>query len=196
MTPSRSNNRTALHLSLIIVGMAALTAASVPLYNIICRATGWAGTPRVAAMAPTEKGSGSVEILFDADTAPGLPWSFEPVERRTEISVGEQKLSFYEARNDGSSPIVGTAVFNVTPLKIGNYFVKIDCFCFERQLLEPGQTAQLPVSYYVDAEMLDDPNTSDVRQITLSYTFFVDEEATADAQRRSAGRATEISNET
>lgn len=196
MNVTRSNRRTGLLLSLIIVGMIGLTAAAVPLYDLLCRATGWAGTPRVAdaESAPQVSHDASVEVLFNADTAPGLPWSFRPVERRVDVKVGAQKLSFYEASNVGSEPVVGTAVFNVTPLKIGNYFVKVDCFCFQQQTLQPGETVQMPVSYYIDPAILDDANARDVRQITLSYTFFVDEEATEALQARSARLDAELPN--
>ncbi len=192
----RSNVRLAGMLSLIIVGMVGLTAAAVPLYDLLCRATVWAGTPRIASELSGERSDQAVEILFNADVSPDLPWSFRPVERRQEVRLGEQSLGFYEAHNHGKFPIVGTAVFNVTPLKVGNHFVKVDCFCFEAQRLDPGETVQMPVSFYVDPSILDDGNTSEVKQITLSYTFFVDEDETEALRQKLANSRPEINEQT
>ena len=109
----------------------------------------------------------------------GLPWRFQPAQRSMTLPVGEERLAFYEAVNESDGPVVGRAVYNVAPFKIGPYFAKVHCFCFEEQTLQAGERVEMPVSFYVDPALLSDPDTSEVRQITLSYTFFVDEEATA-----------------
>jgi cytochrome c oxidase assembly protein subunit 11 len=158
--------------------MVGLTAASVPLYDLFCRVTGYGGTPQVGAADGVESIDRLVTVRFNADRAEDLPWSFQPEVRTVEVRLGEPRLAFYHARNLADEPIVGTAVFNVAPFKIGGYFTKIDCFCFEQQTLEPGEEAIMPVSFFVDPEMIKDNNTADVEYITLSYTFYVDEDAT------------------
>jgi cytochrome c oxidase assembly protein subunit 11 len=174
------NRRTALAASLVVVGMLGLTAASVPLYDLFCRVTGYGGTPRIGAEAPsTVDQQRQVTVYFNADTAPDLPWSFRPAQRSVTVPVGEQTLAFYEAVSRADHPVVGRAVYNVTPLKVGSYFSKVHCFCFEEQVLGPGERVAMPVSFYVDPAMLDDADAAGVTQITLSYTFFIDQEATA-----------------
>jgi cytochrome c oxidase assembly protein subunit 11 len=163
---------TALVLVGVIAGMLGLTAAAVPLYRLFCQVTGYGGTTQRAEQAPGQAGERTIEVRFNADTAHNLPWSFAPAARAVEVRIGEQTLAFYRAQNHGNDPIAGTATFNVTPAKAGVYFSKIDCFCFTEQVLEPGQTADLPVSFFVDPAILDDPATRDLRSITLSYTFF------------------------
>jgi cytochrome c oxidase assembly protein subunit 11 len=179
MNRERQNRRTALWASGVIVGMLGLTAASVPLYDLFCRVTGYGGTTQVAEAAPDQVRDHVVRVSFNADRQPDLPWRFQPMQRRMEVKVGENHLAFYEAENRSDVPIVGRAVYNVTPFKVGGYFAKVHCFCFEEQLLMPGERVEMPVSFFVDPAMLDDANTSDVHEITLSYTFFMDEEATA-----------------
>ena len=189
MSLARRNRRTAIAASLVIAGMLGLTAASVPLYDLFCRVTGFGGTPRVADAAPDQATDRLVTIQFNADIGADLPWRFHPVERSITLPVGEERLAFYEAENRSDGPVVGRAVYNVTPHKIGSYFAKVHCFCFEEQPLQPGQRVEMPVSFFVDPAMLDDPDTSEVRQITLSYTFFIDREATAKL-RAAAGDST------
>lgn len=179
MNRNQRNRRTAFLASGIIVGMAALTAASVPLYDLFCRVTGFGGTTQVAAAAPDAVSDQTIRISFNADRDPDLPWRFQPMQRRLEVKIGENHLAFYEAENRSDRPIVGRAVYNVTPHKVGGYFAKVHCFCFEEQLLLPGERIEMPVSFFVDPAILDDASTKDVREITLSYTFFIDEEATA-----------------
>lgn len=189
----RRNRRTGIAAGSVIVAMLGLTALSVPLYNLFCAVTGYGGTPRVggdgADVAATDR---TVTVFFNADTDPGLPWSFHPAQRRMEVKVGEQALAFYEAVNRADHPVVGRAVYNVTPFKIGSYFSKIHCFCFDEQTLQPGERVDMPVSFYVDPAMLADADTSEVGQITLSYTFYIDKEATAKLQAasRAAGGST------
>ncbi len=184
---ARRHRLTAVALCSIIVGMLVLTAASVPLYRLFCQVTGYGGTTQRAEAAPGEAVGEPITVAFNADVAPGLPWSFRPEQRRVEVRPGEERLAFYEAVNHDSGPVVGTAVFNVTPFKVGSYFSKVHCFCFDEQTLEPGQRVDMGVSFFVDPAMLDDPDARDVREITLSYTFYIDEKATAELRRRRAG---------
>jgi cytochrome c oxidase assembly protein subunit 11 len=181
--------RTAFILGGVVVGMLALSAASVPLYAMFCRATGFGGTPRVASAPATTVSDATVLVQFDAATDPKLPWSFHPTQRSMVVPLGEQMLAVYTAENHSDRPIVGRAVFNVTPLKIGGYFAKLACFCFEEQTLEPGQKVDMPVSFFVDPAMLEgDADVAAVKEITLSYTFYMDEAATAElAKKRGLG---------
>jgi cytochrome c oxidase assembly protein subunit 11 len=175
---------TALALAGVILGMVGLTAAAVPLYRLFCQVTGYGGTTQRAEAAPEQQLEQTMTVRFNADVAHGLPWSFAPVERAVRVRLGEQHLAFFRAHNGGDRAIVGTATFNVTPFKAGAYFSKLACFCFEEQTLEAGQTVDMPVSFYVDPAILDDPATRDVRAITLSYTFF----ELDDGARKSGGQ--------
>jgi cytochrome c oxidase assembly protein subunit 11 len=170
--PDRAKALTAAVLVSVILGMVGLTAAAVPLYRLFCQVTGYGGTTQRAAAAPERPLDQTIEVRFNADVAQGLPWRFTPVEHAVTIRLGEQHLAFYRAHNSSGRPVVGTATFNVTPFKAGAYFSKIACFCFEEQTLQAGETVDMPVSFYVDPAILDDPDTRDVRAITLSYTFF------------------------
>ncbi|MGE5516597.1 MAG: cytochrome c oxidase assembly protein [Bacteroidota bacterium] len=151
--------------------MVGLVSASVPLYRLFCKLTGAGGLTQVAAAAPgaTDR---VVTVRFDASVAKGMPWRFQPTQREMQVHLGEQVLATYHATNTGAEPVVGTATFNVTPDKAGRYFDKIACFCFSEQRLEPGQTVDMPVTFFVDPALADDPNANEVRTITLSYTFF------------------------
>ncbi len=167
------NARTAFVLAAVVLGMAGLSFASVPLYRIFCQVTGFGGTTQVAETLPSAAASDRVmEVRFNADVDPGLPWTFQPVQRSIFVRVGEPGLAIYRARNLSDRPIVGSATFNVTPLKTGEYFTKVQCFCFDEQRLEPGQEVDMAVSFYVDPEILEDRNLDEVKAITLSYTFF------------------------
>lgn len=167
------NKRLALRLGALVAGMVGLAYASVPLYDLFCRVTGFGGTTQVAAAAPQAVSEQTIEVRFDANVARDLPWTFEPLERSVTVRLGEERIMHYRATNRGDKPIVGTAAYNVTPLKVGGYFAKISCFCFTEQLLEPGQSIDMAVSFFVDPEILNDPNMRDVKAITLSYTFYV-----------------------
>jgi cytochrome c oxidase assembly protein subunit 11 len=182
----RGKALTALALTGVIVGMVGLTAAAVPLYRLFCQVTGYGGTTQRADAPAGEALEQVITVRFNADVAQGLPWAFTPVERAIEVRIGEPRLAYYRARNDGDRPIVGSATFNVTPHKVGSYFSKIDCFCFEEQVLQAGETVDLPVSFYVDPAILEDPNTRDVDTITLSYTFFAREDGAAARDGRPA----------
>ncbi len=162
----------------VIVFMVGLTAAAVPLYDLFCRVTGYGGTTQVSAQAPADVLEQTIEIRFNADVSPELGWNFAPVERAIPVKLGENRLAFYTASNTTDRPLVGTATFNVTPHQAGPYFSKIACFCFEEQALLPGESVEMPVSFYVDPAILDDPAAAYLQSITLSYTFFLAEDAT------------------
>jgi len=155
-----------------IVLMVSLSFAAVPLYRLFCAATGYAGTPNIGlASAPGGNGK-TIRVRFNADTNPGLPWKFAPDQREVSLNLGDQQVAFYHASNLSDGPVTGMALYNVTPEKVGKYFHKTACFCFNQQTLAGGQTMEFPVSFWVEPAIHDDPNTSDVKVITLSYTFF------------------------
>lgn len=166
------NRIVAVALLLVVGGMTGLSFAAVPLYRLFCQVTGFGGTTQTALAAPDAVSDRVITVRFNADTAPDLPWTFRPVQHELAIRVGEEKLAFYEATNRSKETLTGTAVFNVTPLKAGLYFSKVHCFCFDEQQLKPGESAEMPVSFFIDPEIMQDPNLDDVETITLSYTFF------------------------
>ncbi len=167
MDPKR---KTVLQLVCVALTMGTLAWASVPLYDLFCRVTGWGGATDIAEAAPGAIDE-EVTIRFDASYASGMPWEVTPVELKQRIRIGEEGLAFYEAHNPTDRVIAGTASFNVSPYSAGAYFSKIQCFCFELQVLEPGQTVQMPVTYFVEPEILEDADARFVKTITLSYTF-------------------------
>lgn len=171
--------RTAAQATGVVAIMAGMGWAAVPLYDLFCRVTGYGGT--------TQVGTGSdrvldqtIRIRFDASKARDFPWEFRPVERTMEIRLGEVGLAFYEAYNPTDQPVAGTASYNVTPYDAGLYFTKIDCFCFQYQVLQPGERVQMPVTFYVDPDILDDLEARGTHTITLSYTFHPTEIPEAD----------------
>ena len=169
----RSNARTARRLVALVVAMIGLSFASVPLYRLFCGATGYAGTTQRAAAPPANAAADAlVTVRFNAETAPDLGWEFRPLQTQVTVHPGEERVIAYRAVNRTSEPVTGTATFNVTPFKAGIYFNKLQCFCFTKQHLAPGESADLSVSFFVDADILTDPNTRDVDTITLSYTMF------------------------
>ncbi len=170
--PRRRNAGTAVVLFAAAAGMVGASFAAVPLYRLFCQVTGYGGTTQVADAAPGAVGARRFTIRFNADVNSDLPWDFAPAERAYEIRPGEPGLAFYRALNTSDQITVGTASYNVTPLKAGIYFSKVGCFCFEEQKLAAGESAELPVSFFVDPAILEDPNLDDVKTITLSYTFF------------------------
>lgn len=175
----RGTRRTAFALVAVILAMTGLTAASVPLYRLFCQVTGYGGTTDVAEAVPEQATDVFVEVSFNTDVDRKLPWRFRPLQKSVRVRIGEPALAVFEAVNLGDRTLVGQAVYNVTPFKVGSYFYKVQCFCFDEQKLAPGERAEMPVSFYIDPEMLEDPTAEEVRQITLSYTFFLNEEATA-----------------
>ncbi len=170
----------ALNLAALVAGMLMLAFASVPLYRLFCEVTGFGGTTRQAASAPGRVFDREMSIEFNADTDPALPWKFAPGERRLRIRVGEQAVTHYVAENLTEQPITGHAVYNVVPFAAGRYFTKIDCFCFSEQTLGPRQRVNMPVLFYLDPAIMNDPNMKDVKTITLSYTFFAIEKSAGD----------------
>ena len=175
-TPARAAGRrrmmTALILGGVVCGMVGLSFGAVPLYRLFCQVTGFGGTTQVAEEAPVEIGERVVTVRFNADTARDLPWHFKPEQREMTVRVGEMAMAVYNAQNRSDRALVGTSTFNVTPVKAGAYFNKIECFCFEEQTLAPGERADFPVSFFVDPEIVEDRRLDDVTTITLSYTFF------------------------
>ena len=167
------NARTALLAALLVCGMTGLAFASVPLYRIFCQVTGFAGTTQRAedGAAPGDSGR-MISVRFDANIAAALPWSFEPVDSHREVAIGARNIALYTARNLSGAPATGTATFNVTPSQAGQYFTKIQCFCFTEQRLAPGQEVRMPVVFFVDPAILDDPVAREISEITLSYTFY------------------------
>ncbi|WP_119462134.1 cytochrome c oxidase assembly protein [Rhodospirillaceae bacterium SYSU D60014] len=156
----------------VVAGMVGLAFASVPLYRLFCQVTGYGGYTQRADAAPDVVSDRLMTVRFNADVDDRLPWSFYPEQRKVTMPIGETSLAFYKAENRSSRAVTGTATFNVTPAKAGQYFAKIDCFCFTEQTLQPGQSVDMPVSFFVDPAILDDPNLDEVKTITLSYTFF------------------------
>lgn len=163
---------TACILLTVVVGMAGLSYAAVPLYRLFCQVTGYGGTTQIADRAPSHASSRIITVRFNADVAPDLSWSFSPAQDEIQVRVGEEVLAFYDTINESDETVVGSAVFNVTPLKAGIYFNKIDCFCFTEQVLAPVERAKMPVSFFIDPAILNDPNMYDLETITLSYTFY------------------------
>jgi cytochrome c oxidase assembly protein subunit 11 len=168
----RSHARTVLALCAIVAAMVGLTAASVPLYRLFCSVTGYGGTTQVARQAPGVVADRMITVRFNTDVSPQLPWRFDPPAAPVKVKVGETALVFFRARNDSDRAITGQATFNVAPDKAGLYFDKIQCFCFSEQRLNPGQEAEMPVSFFVDPAIMKDRNLDDIDTITLSYTFF------------------------
>jgi cytochrome c oxidase assembly protein subunit 11 len=161
----------------VAIGMTGLGYASVPLYRMFCQVTGFAGTTQRSEAAPGAVASGKLmSIRFDANHSPALPWEFKPESPSEKVVVGARDVTFFTAKNLSSEPMTGTATFNVTPAQAGKYFNKIQCFCFTEQTLTPGKQVRMPVIFYVDPKIMDDPEANDIEEITLSYTFYpVDE---------------------
>lgn len=172
---SNKNTRSALLAGLLGLGMLAMGYAAVPLYEIFCRVTGYGGTTQrvdQAQAATVQATTKTMSIRFDSNVNSALPWSFKPEQAVDRVSVGSRDMAIFLAKNNSDQPVVGTATFNVTPDLAGKYFNKVQCFCFTEQLLKPGQTMRMPVLYYVDPAILDDPETKNIEEITLSYTFY------------------------
>ena len=191
MTPQ---SRTALGAVGLVVTMGALSFAAVPFYDWFCSVTGFGGTTAVADGNDTTPVDHYVTVRFVASTDPGMPWTFRPVQTHMRVRLGEDNLAFFEAHNPTDRTTGGQATFNVVPYAAGGYFDKVQCFCFTKQILGPGETVQMPVSFYVDPAMLDDPEGKFVHEITLGYTFYEtdlpEEEAQASLGAVSAGALT------
>jgi cytochrome c oxidase assembly protein subunit 11 len=156
----------------VVIGMVGLSYAAVPLYDLFCRVTGYGGTPQRAAAAPGIVGDRVISVRFDTNTDRQLPWTFQPEQRSVTVKVGENRLVFFRAVNNSDRPVVGHATFNVVPDRAGRYFNKIQCFCFTEQRLDPGQSVDMPVSFFIAPEILTDRDGRDINEITLSYTFY------------------------
>jgi len=170
--PGGRNGIVALLLLGVVAGMGGLAAASVPLYRLFCAATGFGGATQRAAAAPGEIASAYVTVRFDAEVSTDLGWEFAPVQSEIRVHPGQQREVFFRAANRTGGATTGSATFNVTPTKAGIYFDKLQCFCFTKQRLGPGESRDMGVVFFVDPDILTDPNTRDVRTITLSYTMF------------------------
>jgi cytochrome c oxidase assembly protein subunit 11 len=164
--------RTLVLLGGLMALMVGLVAASVPLYTLFCRVTGYAGTPRIAERNSSVASRETIEVRFDGDVMKDMPWRFAPDRRSLTVRLGETTLATFHAENLSNEPITGTATFNVMPAKAATYVDKIQCFCFTEQHLAAGEMADLPVTFYIDPAIAKDPQTNDVHTITLSYTFF------------------------
>jgi len=181
MQPTKTNNNRA-NLRVVsiclglVVGMAGLAYAAVPLYRIFCQVTGYGGTTqRSELLADVKVLDRSINVRFDANTSKGLNWEFAPVERQVSVKLGEQKQIKYVARNLSDQPVTGTATFNVTPQHVGAYFNKIECFCFTETTLQPGEKIDMPVVFFIDPDLDEEEVMRNLKTITLSYTFFPDD---------------------
>lgn len=169
----RKNIRAGLLVLGATLGMLALSFASVPLYRIFCQVTGFGGTPKIDPDAAITKVlDQKITIRFNADTAPDLPWIFRPEQPAMTLRIGQRGMASFYAKNSSGKPMEGTAIFNVLPEAAGQYFHKIQCFCFDAQTLGAGQEAHMPVVFFVDPSIVNDPDLKDLDAITLSYTFF------------------------
>lgn len=168
----RRNLRVAVSMASLAVGMVGLSYAAVPLYQLFCQVTGYGGTTQRAERAPDTVLDRTITVRFDANVGRGMGWSFRPVQRQQVLKIGESSLAFYEAKNLTQRTLTGTATFNVSPQAAGSYFSKIECFCFTEQTLEPGERADMPVTFFIDPDIVNDPEARNIQVITLSYTFF------------------------
>lgn len=174
--PKRRHSILALSLVGLVAGMVGLSFASVPLYRVFCQVTGYGGVPQRAEKAPGEVLDHTVTIRFDGNVDRSLPWTFAPAQQTMDVKIGETALAFFKASNNSSVPVSGRAIFNVSPELAGRYFTKIECFCFKQQTLAAGQTVDMPVTFFVDPKFVDDEDTKDISEITLSYTFYRSDE--------------------
>jgi cytochrome c oxidase assembly protein subunit 11 len=164
-------NRTAAKLAGVALVMLSLSFAAVPFYDWFCRTTGFGGTTGVAETGSDVILDRTIKVRFDASVERGMPWEFTPVDREMTLRIGETGLAFYEAHNPADRVVAGTASYNVTPDAAGAYFEKIACFCFEMQVLQPGERVQMPVTFFVDPGIVTGRDGQYVKEITLSYTF-------------------------
>ncbi|WP_291844872.1 cytochrome c oxidase assembly protein [Maricaulis sp.] len=170
--PLNRNARVAAFAALTAALMVGAAYAAVPLYDLFCKVTGYGGTTQVAVGEAGEILDREVTVYFDANTNRNLPWTFEPAQRSITVRVGETALAYYTATNNSSQPVTGVATYNVAPYKVASYFSKLECFCFTEQTLQPGESIEMPVLFFVDPLIAEEPRLDDVSAITLSYTFF------------------------
>jgi cytochrome c oxidase assembly protein subunit 11 len=168
----KSNKHLAFSVFILFASMLLLSFASVPIYNLFCKATGFGGTTqRSKAYTKVEKGVRKLKVEFDANVDRDLPWRFIPKHRNTDVITGENTLIFYESENLSDKDIIGTSVYNVTPMKAGKYFVKVHCFCFEEQLLKAGQKILMPVSFFIDPDFDNDPEMEHYHIVFIKYAM-------------------------
>ncbi len=175
----------------VVFAMVGLSFAAVPLYKVFCQVTGFGGTPQRVAEAAKHTVDRTIEIRFNTSVDQGLPWDFRPNQRSVTLKIGQTGMATFHAHNEGGVPVVGTAVYNVTPEKAGLYFDKIQCFCFSQQALKPQESADLPVAFFVDPAIVKDRNLDDVSVITLSYTFYKAQSQALEKAIDAQGRAEE-----
>lgn len=177
MSPDNKNLRKkniilGINIAMVVAGMLMMAYASVPLYRLFCQKTGFDGTPKIAKSFPTQIVNRTVHIQFDTNMDPNLGWDFKSEQKQVDVKIGQNGLAFFHATNNGTEASLGMATYNVMPDKAAQYFNKVQCFCFNKQLIKPGQTVQFPVSFFVDPEFASDKFMDDVDTITLSYTFY------------------------
>tara|TARA_B100001121_G_C18501249_1_gene532109 strand:+ start:32 stop:634 length:603 start_codon:yes stop_codon:yes gene_type:complete len=170
--PKPNNKRTIVPLVGMVFLMGLLSFASVPMYDWFCRVTGYGGTPNTADANNSKVLENTIKVRFDASLERNMPWNFEPLQYELEINVGDSGIAFYEAFNPTDRPVAGQASFNVVPFSAGQYFTKVECFCFVEQVLQPGEKVTMPVSFYIDPEIVNDREAKFVNSVTLSYTFY------------------------
>jgi cytochrome c oxidase assembly protein subunit 11 len=185
----RRHGMLALSLAGLVAAMVGLSFAAVPLYRIFCQATGYNGTPQRADKGADQVLDRTITVRFDGNVDPALPWSFAPEQRTMEVKIGETALAFFKATNRTEAPVTGTAIFNVTPEQAGLYFTKIECFCFTEQTLAAGASAEMPVTFFVDPKIVEDDNTKNIAEITLSYTFYRTDKAAGVADAPAADKS-------
>ena len=178
----------------IAFGMIGLAFASVPLYNMFCKATGFDGTPRQGAAPVAAATDDSMLVRFDTNVAAGLPWRFQAESPQVSVNLGETKTVFFRVTNTGPAPSTGIATFNVQPGLMGGFFVKIECFCFNEQTLQPGETMDFPVVFYIDPALRQDSNTAHLSEMTLSYTYFASKNGQPTAALATTGGTDKKSN--
>lgn len=166
-----ANTRVGLMAAGFALSMLGAAYAAVPLYKLFCQVTGFGGTTSVAASAPKVALAKTIDVRFDGNVS-GLPWTFGPDKRLETVKLGEKRIAFYRVTNNSDQPMTGTATYNVSPETAGGYFTKIQCFCFTEQTLQPHQTVEMPVTYFVNPDLEKDPDARRIEEITLSYTFY------------------------
>ena len=169
---SRRHRATAIWCAVVVAAMVGAAYAAVPLYRMFCDATGFDGTPRIASKPSATVLERTIVVRFDGNVAPGLPWRFEPVEKTATVRIGENALAFFRATNPTDHPVHGTATYNVFPEQAAPFFNKLQCFCFTEQVLEPGELVEMPVSFFIDPQIVGDKDAGSTTHLTLSYTFY------------------------
>lgn len=167
---------TAASMVIVVSAMVGLVSVAEPLYKLFCQVTGYGGTPRIAEKGASGGVGETMTVRFDSNVNRELAWKFRPEVSQVNVQIGEENLAFYQAKNVSNVPLVGTATFNVMPERAAMYFNKVQCFCFTEQVLQPGESVEMPVSFFIDPEILKDQYARDVKTVTLSYTFFLNQD--------------------